>query len=160
MLSTNFSQKAGFIDSDCIEAYSTSRERCLWSKVSKKAQFSVVVLKRWLECHVMKKSGNKCELIEKVNQCICLIKVDPKEDEGIWCDQKKRCEALQCSSNGIACLSSPVLKPVGGWKNFEDWYHSKHIQLLTYLLLSCWIGWNYLPTNLVIGIRGKSGTKI
>ena len=37
-------------------------------------------LKRWLECHGLKKSGKKQELIEKVRLSIGKIKVDPKID--------------------------------------------------------------------------------
>ena len=92
------------------------------AKLAKKPEMcSVVVLKRWLECHGLRKSGNKCDLIERVNQSIGLIKVDPKVDGGKWYDLKKKGEVGQCSSNAITCSSSPILKPVGGWKNFQTY---------------------------------------
>ena len=62
-------------------------------KLTKKPEMcSVVVLKRWLECHGLKKSVNECDLIETVNQSIGLIKVDPKVDGGKWYDLKKKGE--------------------------------------------------------------------
>ena len=40
----------------------------------------VVELKRWLECHGLKKAGNKSDLVERVRQANGMIKVDPKVD--------------------------------------------------------------------------------
>ena len=55
------------------------------AKLSKQPdQCSVIVLKRWLECHGLKKGGNKSELVKRVEQSVGLIKVDPKVDAGKW----------------------------------------------------------------------------
>ena len=49
------------------------------------AEYSVLELKRWLECHGEKKSGRKQELIERIRSCILLKKgIDPKVDYGKW----------------------------------------------------------------------------
>ena len=46
-------------------------------------------LKRWLQCHGLKKTGKKIELIEIVRLSIGIIKVDPKIDGGKWYEYKE-----------------------------------------------------------------------
>ena len=46
-------------------------------------------LKRWLECHGLKKGGKKDELVERVRLSIGIINVDPKIDGGEWYEFKK-----------------------------------------------------------------------
>ena len=67
--------------------------------VKKPEECSVEILKRWLECHGLKKSGKKSELINRVNQSISLIKVDPKVDGGKWYDIKSKGEGLPVKNN-------------------------------------------------------------
>ena len=46
-------------------------------------------LKQQLECQGQKKSGKKIELVEPVLGCLRLnIPLDPKVDNGVWCQQK------------------------------------------------------------------------
>ena len=45
-------------------------------------------LKRWLECHGLKKSGKREILVERVRHSIGKIKVDPKIDGGKWYNLK------------------------------------------------------------------------
>ena len=52
--------------------------------VKKPKECSVEILKRWLECNGIKKSGKKSELKNRVNQSIGLIKVDPKVNGRKW----------------------------------------------------------------------------
>ena len=52
------------------------------------AKCTVEELKRWLECHGLKKGGEKDELVERVRLSNGVIKVDPKIDRGKWYDQK------------------------------------------------------------------------
>ena len=81
--------------------------------VKKPGECSVEILKRWLECHGLKKSGKKSELINRVNQSIGLIKVDPKVDGGKWYDIKSKGEGLPTSSNKLE-----ITTPARGWNNF------------------------------------------
>ena len=45
---------------------------------------TVLELKRWLECHGLKKCGKKSELVERVGISIGKVSVDPKVDKGVW----------------------------------------------------------------------------
>ena len=74
---------------------------------------SVIELKRWLECHGLKKGGRKSELVERVSQSRGLIKVDPKVDGGKWYELKLR-GTIPCTSKEF----SEPLTPIGGWRNF------------------------------------------
>ena len=67
--------------------------------VKKPEECSVEILKRWLECHGLKKSGKKSELINRVNQSIGLIKVEPKVDGEKWYDIKSKGEGLPVKNN-------------------------------------------------------------
>ena len=71
------------------------------------------ILKRWLEYHGLKKSGKKSELINRVNQSIGLIKVDPKVDGGKRYDIKSKGEGLPTSSYKLE-----ITTPARGWNNF------------------------------------------
>ena len=77
---------------------------------------SVEQLKRWLECHGLKKSGRKGELIERVTLSIGKIKVDPKVDGGKWYEIKR--DGLSVFSNYV--FEPETLSPVGGWRVFPS----------------------------------------
>ena len=63
------------------------------------AEYSVLELKRWFECHGGKKSGKKRELIDRIRSCIAIKKgIDPKVDGGKWYNQKRQERELQSSS--------------------------------------------------------------
>ena len=90
------------------------------AKLSKQPdQCSVIVLKRWLECHGLKKGGNKSELVKRVEQSAGLIKVDPKVDAGKWYELKKNGRNHSLTTNDYTSNAMlEMLNPVGGWKNF------------------------------------------
>ena len=73
-------------------------------------------LKRWLECHCLKKSGRKGELIERVTLSIGKIKVDPKVDGGKWYNIKR--DGLSVFSNDV--FEPETLSPVSGWHVFPS----------------------------------------
>ena len=53
-------------------------------------KYSVIELKRWLECHGVKRTGNKQRLIDNVRSAIQAdTKVNPKVDCGKWYEKKK-----------------------------------------------------------------------
>ena len=78
------------------------------------AEYSVLELKRWLECHGEKKSGRKQELIDRTRSCIALKKgIDPKVDLGKWYNQKRQGKERRSSTR-----PRNIDIPVEGWGNF------------------------------------------
>ena len=80
---------------------------------------SVVTLKRWLECHGLKRTGKKCELVERVIISHGVVSVDPKVDGGKWYDIKRQ-------KDQRSTLAQPVNVPVSGWNTFP----SKNIPIM------------------------------
>lgn len=80
-------------------------------------QCNVDVLKRWLECHGLKKSGKKDELVRRVEDALKLdLQVDPKVDGGKWYN-------LKASSSSSTTQDSNYQQPnipVDGWKQFPS----------------------------------------
>ena len=70
------------------------------------------MLKRWLECHGQKTTGNLSALVERVRGCIALkLKVDPKVDGGKWYELKKKGDSLNTASSTTKASSSSDTKP-------------------------------------------------
>ena len=74
---------------------------------------SVVLLKRWLECHGLKRTGKKCELVERVLISHGVVPVDPKVDGGKWYDIKRQ-------KDQRSITAKPVNVPVSGWYTFPS----------------------------------------
>ena len=74
------------------------------------AEYSVLKLKRWLECHGEKKGGRKQELIDRIRSCIALKK---GVDLGKWYNQKREERGLNLSTQ-----PRNIDIPVEGWGNF------------------------------------------
>ena len=50
----------------------------------------VLELRRWIECHEVKRTGKKQELIARVRECLAINKsVGPKIDSGKWYNLKR-----------------------------------------------------------------------
>eukprot|EP00794_Sanderia_malayensis_P010597 gene10597-11718_t len=78
---------------------------------------SVLVLKRWLECHGEKRTGKKQDLIDRVRGCISINKaVDPKVDDGKWYELKR--ERLENNLTSVKLDKSII--PNKGWKVFPS----------------------------------------
>ena len=76
---------------------------------------NVMLLKRWLECHGLKKSGKRNDLIERVKQAMSANQpVDLKVDGGKWYDAKK---AKICSPS-TSVKGDIAIFPSDGWKPF------------------------------------------
>ena len=74
---------------------------------------SVEELKRWLQCHGLKKTGKKIELIEIVRLSIGIIKVDPKIDGGKWYEYKRTGNLAKDSGTDVSV-------PSDDWKQFPS----------------------------------------
>ena len=78
---------------------------------------AVEELKRWLECHGLKKSGTKAELIKRVKDGLKLnFPFDPKIDDGKWYNLKTEDSAsieITSSKTSTASLVA-FLQMVGG----------------------------------------------
>ena len=73
-------------------------------------------LERWLECHGLKKSGKKDELVTRVQNSLCLgLPVDPKVDGGKWYNIK----ATSATNNDLQHSTEQAL-PSSGWKSFPS----------------------------------------
>ena len=88
---------------------------------------SVIELKRWLECHGLKKNGKKNELVERVQLSMGKIKVDPKVDGGKW-HQFKTCVSFVSPTDAIddtpndGWHSSPTVN-IPSMFNYAHVYH-------------------------------------
>lgn len=77
-------------------------------------EYSVLELKRWLECHGGKKSGRKQELVDRIRSFIAIKKgIDPKVDGGKWYEQKRQERELLSSSQ-----TRNIETPEQGWGTF------------------------------------------
>ena len=78
-------------------------------------------LKRWLECHGVKKSGKKAELINRVRDGLKLnLPVDPKIDGGKWYNLKTEDSASVENTNSKTSIASLVDLPTDGWRLFPS----------------------------------------
>ena len=78
-------------------------------------------LKRWLECHGVKKSGKKAELINRVRDGLKLnLPVDPKIDGGKWYNLKTEDSALIENTNSKTSIASLGDLPTNGWRLFPS----------------------------------------
>ena len=86
------------------------------AKLSKHpSQCLVEELQRWLECHNLKKSGKKDELIERVSNALTQnLPLDPKIDGGKWYNLKS---IQQTDPEGSQNRREPLLT---GWKPFPS----------------------------------------
>ena len=76
-------------------------------------------LKRWLECHGLKKSGKKAELIIRVRDGLKLnFPVDPKIDGGKWYNLKTEDSASIENTNSKTSIASLGDLPTDGWRLF------------------------------------------
>ena len=73
-------------------------------------------LKRWLECHGLKKSGKKEILVERVRHSIGKIKADPKIDGGKWYNLKNNRDSNIIRDQ--TCFHVSV--PQNGWQVFPS----------------------------------------
>ena len=72
-------------------------------------------LKRWLECHGVKKSGKKAELINRVRDGLKLnLPVDPKIDGGKLYNLKTEDSALIENTNSKISIASLGDLPTNG----------------------------------------------
>lgn len=79
-------------------------------------EYTVPMLKRWLECHGQKTTGNLSALVETVRGCIALkLKVDPRVDGGKWYELKKKGHSLNTASSTTKASSSSDTKPTDDW---------------------------------------------
>ena len=90
---------------DCFEGRGRS-----WSVFIKDpAEYSMAVLRRWLECHGQKKGGRKQDLMDRVRGCIVIkTKVDPKIDGGKWYSFKKQSSSQSTASSTASAVSSSM----------------------------------------------------
>ena len=85
------------------------------AKLSKDpSECTVEELKRWLNCHGLKKCGRKGELVERVRLASGKVKVDPKIDAGQWYEMKKK-SICPITANAIG-----MSFPQSGWKQFPS----------------------------------------
>ena len=78
-------------------------------------------LKRWLECHGLKKSSKKNELIQRVNDVLKLdLPVDVKVDGGKWYDMKKNQETSTDASTPSTSTASIHNIPTDGWNVYPS----------------------------------------
>ena len=78
------------------------------------AEYSVVELKRWLECHCVKRTGKKQDLIDRVRGAIeTKAGIDPKVDGGKWYDIKR---------SSLQVEDAPAVWKIPGedWKSFPS----------------------------------------
>ncbi|XP_065070738.1 uncharacterized protein LOC135695544 [Rhopilema esculentum] len=78
------------------------------------AEYSVVELKRWLECHGVKRTGKKQDLIDRVRGAIETRQgIDPKVDGGKWYDIKR---------SSLQVEDAPAVWKIPGedWKSFPS----------------------------------------
>lgn len=74
------------------------------------------VLKRWLECHVLKKTGKKEELVKRFEDALKInLAVDPKVDGRKWYDLKA--STSNSGESNVRTESRDI--PVHGWNNFH-----------------------------------------
>ncbi|XP_062614630.1 uncharacterized protein LOC134276383 [Saccostrea cucullata] len=92
---------------------------------------SVVQLRRWLLCRGVKTSGNKCDLVQRVKDCISSGNTDisVSVDAGKWMDLKA--SDLRASTSDDAS-NNPKIPPVVGWKvfpstNLPQYFNEGHI---------------------------------
>ena len=84
---------------------------------------TMTLLKRWLECHGLKKTGKRLELIERVKQAMSVGQpVDLKVDGGKWYLAKKEKILSQAGpSTGRPTFESEVpVIPSVGWRPFPS----------------------------------------
>ena len=73
------------------------------------SEYSVIELKGWLECHGVKRTGKKEDLIERVRGAIeTQAGIDPKVDGGKWYDIKR---------SSLQVKDAPAVWKIPG----EDW---------------------------------------
>ena len=75
-------------------------------------EYSVIQLKRWLQCHGLKQTGKKQCLIDRVKSAITAkANVDPKIDNGKWYDIKKTKTIGLCDDSHDHTTPSAVWNP-------------------------------------------------
>lgn len=85
------------------------------------SEYTVPMLKRWLECHGQKKTGNLSALVERIRGCTALkLKVDPRVDGGKWYELKKKGGSLSTASSTTKASSSSDTKPSDDWTVFPS----------------------------------------
>lgn len=93
------------------------------AKLTKKPENCIVEeLKRWLECHGLKKSGRKQELVKRVEDALKMnLPVTPKVDGGRWYKIKldKSKEGQQATSSSSAD-NTTTERPTDGWRDFPS----------------------------------------
>ena len=79
-------------------------------------------LKRWLECHGLKKSGKKNELIQRVNDALKLdLPVDVKIDGGKWYDLKhNQTISTDALTPSVTSTSTLYNIPTDGWNVYPS----------------------------------------
>ena len=92
------------------------------AKLLKKPEKCVIEeLKRWLECHGLKKSGKKDDLINRVRDGLKLnLSVDPKIDGGKWYNLKTKDSASTKNTSSKTPIASLGDLPGDGWRLFPS----------------------------------------
>ena len=94
------------------------------SKLKEPEKCVVEELKRWLECHGLKKSGKKAELIKRVKDGLKLnLPVDAKIDGGKWYNLKTEDSTSIENTSSKTSIASLDDFPTDGWRLF----HSKNL---------------------------------
>ena len=76
-------------------------------------------LKRWLECHALKKSGKKVELINRVRDGLKYnLPTDPKIDGEKWCNLKTEDSASIKNTTSKTSIASLGDLPTDDWRLF------------------------------------------
>ena len=76
-------------------------------------------LKRWLECHALKKSGKKAELINRVRDGLKYnLPTEPKIDGGKWCNLKTEDSASIKNTTSKTSIASLGDLPTDDWRLF------------------------------------------
>ena len=96
------------------------------------SECTVPVLKRWLECRALKKSGRRAELVERVGNALAMsVPIVSGIDNGKWYDAKQKGLANQPNSNNIVqSVRNDVISALQ-WTQFPNFLHkhSKYVQL-------------------------------
>ena len=82
---------------------------------------AVEELNTWLECHGLKKSGKKIELIKRVKDGLKLnLPVDPNIDGGKWYNLKTEDSASVKKTSSRTSVASLGDLPTDGWRLFSS----------------------------------------
>ena len=120
---TNIQNKMVFSQEPAAEnKHSILKDDVHGAKLLKEPENCVIEeLKRWLECHGLKKCGKKAELIKKVKDDLKLnFSVDPKIDGGKWYNSRTEDSASIKNTSSKTSIASLGDFPTDGWRLFPS----------------------------------------